>query len=78
MAELVSGEGPLFMDPDPEAARASFRNKSRALTNKVMSVKEAVSRFVRDGDYVDPCRYIIGRKQIRSSVCAQCKGRIQF
>jgi glutaconate CoA-transferase subunit A len=40
------------MDPDPEAARAFFRDKSRALTDKVMPVKEAVSRFVRDGDYV--------------------------
>ena len=52
MAELGSGTGPLFMDPDPEGARAVFRIKSRALTNKVMSVKEAVSRFVKDGDYV--------------------------
>jgi hypothetical protein len=24
MAELASGTGPLFMDPDPEAARAFF------------------------------------------------------
>jgi glutaconate CoA-transferase subunit A len=40
------------MDPDPEAARATFRGKSRALTNKVMSVREAVSRYVGDGDYV--------------------------
>jgi len=40
------------MDPDPEAARAFFRTKSRALTNKVMSVMEAVSQFVKDGDYV--------------------------
>jgi len=40
------------MNPDPEAARTFFREKSRALTNKVMSVREAVSRFVQDGDYV--------------------------
>ena len=52
MAEPSSGLGPLFMDPDPEDARAVFRNKSRALTNKVTSVKEAVSRLVKDGDYV--------------------------
>ena len=50
--ELMSGLGPLFMDPDPDRARAFFRHKSRALTNKVMSVREAVSRFVRDGDYL--------------------------
>jgi len=40
------------MDPDPDRARAFFHKKSRALTNKVMSVKEAVSRFVKDGDYM--------------------------
>jgi len=40
------------MDPDPDVARAQFRQRSRALTNKVMSVKEAVSRFCHDGDYV--------------------------
>jgi glutaconate CoA-transferase subunit A len=52
MADLLSGTGSLFMDPDPEAARAFFRTKSRALINKVMPVKEAVSQFVKDGDYV--------------------------
>ena len=47
MTELASGTGPLFMDPDPDAARAFFRKKSRSLTNKVMSVKEA-ARGMRD------------------------------
>jgi glutaconate CoA-transferase subunit A len=40
------------MDPDPEAARAFFRAKPRAQTNKVMTVSEAVARFVHDGDYL--------------------------
>lgn len=52
MRELASGKGPLFMDPDPEAARAFFRKKKGALEDKVMSVKEAVSHFVKNGDYV--------------------------
>ncbi|MBM3277759.1 MAG: CoA transferase subunit A [Candidatus Handelsmanbacteria bacterium] len=52
MTELSAGSGPLFADPDPEAARAFFRHKSRALEDKVMPVREAVSRFVRDGDYL--------------------------
>ena len=52
MDSLKTGVGPLFMNPDPEAARAFFRQKSRALTDKAMSVKEAVTRFVRDGDYL--------------------------
>jgi len=52
MRELESGRGPLFSDPSPDAARAFFRKKPRAMTNKVMSVAEAVSRFVKDGDYM--------------------------
>jgi len=42
----------LFTDPSPDAARAFFRKKSRAMTNKVMSVKEAVSKFIHDGEYL--------------------------
>ncbi len=52
MGELASGRGPLFVDPDPEAARNFFRQKKGAMQDKVMSVKEAVTRFVQDGDYV--------------------------
>jgi glutaconate CoA-transferase subunit A len=51
MGTLKEGHGPLFMSPDVEQARAFFRTKSRAMTNKVMPVKDAVSRFVADGDY---------------------------
>ena len=49
---LNCGIGPLFMDPDPDTARAFFKNKSRALTDKVMSVADAVSEFVKDGCYL--------------------------
>ncbi|MFH1567958.1 MAG: CoA-transferase, partial [Gemmatimonadota bacterium] len=52
MTDPTAGAGPLFSDPDPDAARAFFRGKSKALTDKVMSVPEAVGRFVRDGDYL--------------------------
>ena len=52
MKQFARGSGPLFMDPDPDNARLFFRKKSRALTDKVMTVKEAVARFVRDGDYL--------------------------
>lgn len=37
--------------PASDAARAAFRDKPRGLTDKVMTVAEAVRRFVRDGDY---------------------------
>lgn len=42
---------PLFSPPDSDAARAAFAQKPRELTDKVMTVAEAVRRFVRDGDY---------------------------
>ncbi|NKB67152.1 MAG: CoA transferase subunit A [Candidatus Latescibacteria bacterium] len=47
-----AGAGPLFTDPDPEQARAFFRHKERALVDKRMSVRQAVERFVGDGDYL--------------------------
>lgn len=49
---IDSGEGPLLGNPDCEAARAAFRSKPRAMTDKVMTVAEAVARFVADGDYL--------------------------
>ena len=52
MKVLEEGQGPLFTDPDPDHAREFFRKKSRAMTEKVMSVSEAINRFVHDGDYV--------------------------
>ena len=52
MKVIDAGNGELFMDPDPEAARAFFREKSRAQTDKVLTVAEAVRRFVHDGYYL--------------------------
>ena len=52
MPDPTRGSGPLFTDPDPDAARAAFRRKPRALVDKRMSVSEAVARFVHDGDYL--------------------------
>ena len=47
-----TGRGPLFTDPDPDVARAFFREKKGALTDKLMSVSDAIARFVHDGDYL--------------------------
>jgi len=44
--------GELFQAPDADAAREFFRHKSRAMADKHMSVKEAVERFIHDGDYI--------------------------
>jgi glutaconate CoA-transferase subunit A len=45
--------GELLTDPDPDKAREFFRTqKKRAAVPKVTTVKEAVSRFVHDRDYL--------------------------
>ncbi len=49
---VSAGLGSLFTDPDPDRARAFFRTKRVALTEKVMSVREAIEAFVKDGDYL--------------------------
>ena len=45
-------EGPLFTPPDCDAVRQYFRSKPKGMVNKVMSVTDAVSQFVSDGDYL--------------------------
>ena len=55
MSELIKqkeGIGKLFTDLCPDKAREYFRSKSRVMKDKVMDVKEAVSSFIRDGDYI--------------------------
>ncbi len=44
--------GELFQSPDVNAAREFFRQKSRAMVDKRMSVREAVARFIHDSDYI--------------------------
>ena len=68
MFEVVAqGEGPLFMDPNADKAREFFHGKKRALVNKIMSVKEAVERFVHDGDYLGIGGF--GANRIPTAVC---------
>lgn len=53
MEVVESGIGELFQAPDPDGFREWVRTgKNTAMTDKVMSEKEAVSRFVKDGDYI--------------------------
>jgi len=50
---LAEGQGELLGWHDPDENRAWVRDhKPRGLVDKQMSVQEAVSRFVRDGDYL--------------------------
>jgi glutaconate CoA-transferase subunit A len=44
--------GMLFSPPDPDGLRRFFKDKPRRLVPKLMRAREAVSRFVRDGDYL--------------------------
>ena len=45
-------QGRLFSDPDVNSAREFFQTKPRDMKNKLMSVSEAVSRWIQDGDYI--------------------------
>jgi glutaconate CoA-transferase subunit A len=68
MFEVVAqGEGPLFMDPDADKAREFFRQKDRALKNKVITVKEAVEKFVHDGNYLGIGGF--GANRIPTAIC---------
>ena len=51
----------LFTNPSPDAARAAFAAKPRGLVDKVVTVEEAVRRFVNDGDYVAPGGFGVNR-----------------
>jgi len=52
MEVLASGKG-VYRTPDPDGHREWVRtHKSREMTSKVMTEKEAIERFVSDGDYL--------------------------
>jgi len=50
--ELKTGLGDIFTDVDPDNMREEFRKKSKAMVDKRMSVKDAVEKFIHDGDYL--------------------------
>lgn len=53
MEILESGIGELFQPPDPDGFREwVHKHKNTQLVSKLMSEKEAISRFVQDGDYI--------------------------
>jgi glutaconate CoA-transferase subunit A len=53
MEVLKEGKGELLGWHDPDDARDwVLNNKSRELKDKTMSVKEAVSKFIHDGDFI--------------------------
>lgn len=52
MNVIATGEGELFSPPDPDGARQFFAQKSRAQTDKRMTAKEVVEKFIPDGCYL--------------------------
>jgi len=64
---IAQGDGPLFMDPDPDKAREFFRTKNRAMVNKLMTVREAVEKFVHDGEYLAIGGF--GANRIPTAIC---------
>ena len=52
MTRNATPVGELFMPPNVDAARQYFSQKSRAMTDKRMTVREAVARLIHDGDYI--------------------------
>ncbi|MDD5748474.1 MAG: CoA transferase subunit A [Actinomycetota bacterium] len=50
--DIEEGEEELFTPVDPDEMRAAFHKKSRALKDKVTTVKKAVSELIHDGDYL--------------------------
>jgi glutaconate CoA-transferase subunit A len=67
MEPLLRGTGPLLSDPSADAQRAAQRSRPRALTDKTMTVAEAVRRFVHDGDYFASGGF--GTNRIPTAVC---------
>lgn len=49
---LKNGTGKLFTNVDPDKMRAFVREKNKKKVSKLTTVKEAVEKFVSDGDYV--------------------------
>jgi glutaconate CoA-transferase subunit A len=52
MAVSERGDGRLFLDPSADQARDHFRTKRQGLVDKVMSVADAVRKYVVDGTYL--------------------------
>ena len=53
MKIILEGKGELFQKPDIEGFRKFVKEKkNRGFFKKLMSEKEAVEKFVNDGDYI--------------------------
>ncbi|MSU78902.1 MAG: CoA transferase subunit A [Gemmataceae bacterium] len=64
---LQHGEGPLFADPSPNRAREFFHTKPRSMVDKLVTVKNAVTRLVHDDEYLAIGGF--GCDRLPSAVC---------
>lgn len=72
---LREGSGP-YLRVDPDGFRAYVRDhKQRALTSRLMTAREAVERFVADGDYLTyECNYLMrGPNEVVHEIIRQGK-----
>jgi glutaconate CoA-transferase, subunit A len=51
MNVIEKGNGELFMDPDPDKARAFFRTKPRGMVPKLSTIPEVVKKYFTPGTY---------------------------
>ncbi len=49
---LQSGTGEVFTELDADTMRAVFRKKNKKMIHKLTTVKEAIEKYVHDGDYI--------------------------
>jgi glutaconate CoA-transferase subunit A len=76
MEVIQSGIGALLQPPDVEALREWNRKKSKAMVDKRMTEREAVSRFVHAGDYIGTelygtvrCPMSLVNEIVRQGIC---------
>ena len=67
MEVIAQGTGPIFMDPDPDKARAFFKEKSRSMSNNLTTIKDAVKKYINEGDYLAIGGF--GAIRFPSSIC---------
>lgn len=52
LIKFPAAEGQLFLPPDVDSARQFFMEKPRMMVSKLTTAREAVARFINDGDYI--------------------------
>src|SRR3990170_7564778 len=79
MDVVQSGKGEIYFQ-DPDAVRARVAKRTRALVPKLMSLTDAVARFVDDGDYMacDLTYFIRGPNAVLREVIRQRKKNLWF